>query len=125
MRHHQATGVAQPSAPTQRQHSLRSPTTQYAKPGAPQPSSGLGFQPRDYFEDETASARFDLDGEASAFTAWANQTLGVAVSSDEIRSLLADDDEEEPNDDFAEETVARLLSLLHVPLPDGIPTFPD
>jgi hypothetical protein len=95
-----------------------------------EPSSGqgffyLGFQPRDYFEDEEASARFDLDAEASAFASWANEVLDVEMPAGQIRPLLADDEEEEPDDDFVEETVGRLLSLLRLPLPPGFEPPPE
>ena len=89
------------------------------------PASGrgcfyLGYQPRDYFEDPDASERFDLDLEARAFAVWAEQMLGTTVSPDDVRALMADDDQQEADDDLVEETVERLLDLLRLPLPDAL-----
>lgn len=85
----------------------------------PSPETGglvyLGFQPRDYFEDETASAEVDLDGQASALAAWAHDVTGAEVDSASIRALLAEDQVEEPLDALVEDAVARLLQLLGVP----------
>ncbi|MBW4033802.1 MAG: hypothetical protein HIU88_14265 [Acidobacteria bacterium] len=88
----------------------------------PGPLSGglvyLGFQPRDYFEDDTASADVDLDGQAAALAAWARDVTGARVDAASIRLLLAEDRVEEPVDVFVEEAVARLLEIL------GLPTLP-
>jgi hypothetical protein len=80
----------------------------------------LGFQPRDYFEDPDASERYDLDAEATAFVTWARKVHGADVEVGHIRSLLAEDGEEEPDDAFVEETVVRLLKLLGLPLPGDL-----
>jgi hypothetical protein len=82
----------------------------------------LGFQPRDYFEDPTASDDVDLDREAAGLAGWARETLGVEVAATQIRPLLAEAGTVEPADDFVEETVARLLRLLQLPVPDELPT---
>jgi len=85
----------------------------------PGPRSGglvyLGFQPRDYFEDEAASADVDLDGQAAALAAWAHDVTGAEVDTATIRSMLAEDHVQDPVEVFVEDAVARLLELLGVP----------
>jgi hypothetical protein len=78
----------------------------------------LGFQPRDYFEDDSASADVDLDQQAAALTAWAHAVTTAKVDAASIRPLLAEDRVEEPADVYVEETVARLLEMLGLP---GLP----
>jgi hypothetical protein len=89
----------------------------------PGPESGglvyLGFQPRDYFEDDSASADVDLDRQAAALAAWAHDVTGATVDPASIRPLLAEDRVEEPVDVFVEEAVARFLEIL------GLPSLPD
>lgn len=77
----------------------------------------LGYEPRHYFDDPTASEPVDLSTEADAFTAWALRTVGAALSVQQVMPLLADPDGGEPEDVFVEETVSRLLGLLALPLP--------
>ena len=81
----------------------------------------LGFQPRDYWEDPDASDPVDADSEAAGLSVWANEVLGVSVAADQIRSLLAEAGVEEPEDDFVEETVQRLIRLLELPAPEDLP----
>lgn len=85
----------------------------------PGPEAGglvyLGYQPRDYFEDDTASADVDLDRQAAALADWARDVTGAQVDSAAIRTLLAEDRVEEPVDVFVEDAVARLFELLGVP----------
>ncbi len=88
----------------------------------PGPEAGglvyLGYQPRDYFDDDTASADVDLDRQASALAVWAQEVTGTGVEASSIRPLLAEEGVEEPMDVFVEETVDRLLETL------GVPRFP-
>ncbi len=81
----------------------------------------LGFQPRDYFEDPAASSPVDLDAEATGFATWAAHSLGKPIAVEAIRPLLAAPTVEEPEDDFVEHTVERLLVLLDIPIPPGFP----
>ena len=81
----------------------------------------LGFQPRDYFEDPAASGPIDLEAEATAFITWATHSLGRAIAVDDIRPLLAEAAVDEPEDDFVELTVERLLNLLDLPIPPDFP----
>ena len=80
----------------------------------------LGFQPRDYWDDPKASEIVDADTEVANFGAWAREALGLRVAAAEIRPLLALDGADEPVDDFVEETVARLIRLLRLPVPQQL-----
>jgi hypothetical protein len=84
----------------------------------------LGFQPRDYWADPDASDAVDADSEAAGLSAWANEVLGVSVSAEQIRPLLAEDGVEDPEDDFVEGTVMRLIQLLRLPVPEELPGSP-
>jgi hypothetical protein len=84
----------------------------------------LGFQPRDYWADPEASEPVDAAAEAARFSAWASELLQRNVSADEIRALLAEDGVEDPEDDFVEETVLRLVQLLRLPVPADLPVPP-
>lgn len=77
----------------------------------------LGVQPRDFFEDDEASRPVDVLAEVDGFVGWAAETLGRAPSRDDVRELVAEDGREEPVEDFVEDSVARLLELLGLPLP--------
>jgi len=81
----------------------------------------LGFQPRVYFEDPTASAPVDNDAEARGFASWARLATGREVDPQDVAALLAPDDEDaDPDDLFVEETVRRLLELAGVPVPEEL-----
>ena len=77
----------------------------------------LGFQPRDYFEDPTASDPVDLTVESSQFSRWASIVLGTEVDPPDLLSMMAAEDIAEPADVFVEDTVVRLLNRLRMPLP--------
>jgi hypothetical protein len=80
----------------------------------------LGIQPRDFFEDPDASRPLDVPAEVDGFVGWAEQTLGRAPRSEDVRDLVAEDGETMPDDDFVEDTVARLIQLLGLPLPPAL-----
>ena len=80
----------------------------------------LGYQPRDYFEDPDASRLLDVPAEVDGFLAWAEETLGRAPQSEDVRQLVAEDGDTVPEDDFVEDTVARLIQLLGLPLPAAL-----
>ncbi|OMQ15838.1 hypothetical protein A7K94_0206660 [Modestobacter sp. VKM Ac-2676] len=81
----------------------------------------LGFQPRVYFEDPTASAPVDNDVEAHGLARWARLATGREVDPGEVAALLAPDDEDDdPEDLFVEQTVRRLLELTGVPVPEEL-----
>jgi hypothetical protein len=92
---------------------------------APDPSGRgrffMGFRPRDYFDDPAANDAVDNDAEARAFADWVKQTLGSEVNAEDIRSLLAEDGEEEPEDPFVEKSVRKLLSTIGLPPPAEFP----
>jgi len=77
----------------------------------------LGVQPRDYFADPDASRPLDVPAEVDGFVGWAEQHLGRAPQPDDVRQLVAEDGATMPDDDFVEDTVARLIQLLGLPLP--------
>lgn len=79
----------------------------------------LGYEPRHYFEDDTASAPVDGAAEADALIAWAAEVTGVLASADEILPLLADAHGDEPDEEFVENTAGRLLKAIGLlPPPD-------
>jgi hypothetical protein len=84
----------------------------------------LGFQPRDHCGDPEASELVDAEPEAASLSVWASEVLQLSVAADQIRTLLAEDGVEDPEDDFVEETVLRLIQLLLLPVPDGLPVPP-
>ena len=45
---------------------------------------------------------------------------GRAPRADDVRELVAEDGAAEPADDFVEDTAARLLALLGLPLPPAL-----
>jgi hypothetical protein len=79
----------------------------------------LGVQPRDYFADPDASRPLDVPAEVEGFVGWAERTLGRAPRADDVRELVAEDGAALP-DDFVEDTAARLLALLGLPLPPAL-----
>ena len=80
----------------------------------------LGYQPRDYSEDPDASRPLDVPAEVDGFVGWAERTLGRAPQPDAVRSLVAEDGTAQPTDDFVEDTAARLIGLLGLPLPPAL-----
>lgn len=81
----------------------------------------VGFEPRHYFEDETASDPVDVDAEARALAAWAADVRGTVVDPDEIRPLLASPEAaHESPDVFVEAALVRLLQVLGVPVPEDL-----
>ena len=82
----------------------------------------LGTEPRIYFEDESASWPVDRAAEAEGFVQWVQQVHGREVDPDDVLALIASDNpDDEPEDVFVEETVDRLLNLIGLPLPEGMP----
>ncbi|KTR39681.1 hypothetical protein NS263_09735 [Curtobacterium oceanosedimentum] len=77
----------------------------------------LGFQPRDYFDDPDESDDVDLDVQADGLARWAAAVTGSSVAAAAIRPLLAEAVVEDPVDDFAEDTLQKLISLLGLPVP--------
>jgi hypothetical protein len=79
----------------------------------------LGYQPRDYFDDPDASWPVDVPAEVDAFVSWAEQTLGTAPDPDAVRTLVAEK-AAVPADDFVEDSAARLIRALGLPLPPAL-----
>jgi hypothetical protein len=84
----------------------------------------LGFQPRDSWGNPDASDPVDIEAAAAGLSAWTTDVLGRSVPPSQIEPLLAADGVEEPEDDFVEETVMRLIQLLDLPAPADLPTPP-
>lgn len=81
----------------------------------------VGFEPRHYFEDETASDPVDVEAEARGLAAWAADVRGTVIDPDVIRALLASPDaEDEAPDVFVEAALVRLLQALGVPVPEDL-----
>jgi hypothetical protein len=107
------------------------------------PGSGtayIGYTPRTYFEDESASAPTDVLRETEALAKWlARQQLPgrEAALRELIVPFLADDNPEQLEDDtdleddaadlddsdlIVEVKVARFLQAVGLPIPDGLPS---
>jgi hypothetical protein len=80
----------------------------------------LGHQPRDYFSDPDASRPLDVPAEVDGFLGWAERTLGRRPAAGDVRQLVAEDGAGAPADDFVEDTAARLIGLLGLPLPPAL-----
>ena len=81
----------------------------------------LGFEPRHYFDDPGASDPVDVEVEAAALARWSKAHTGLDVEPGKLRDLLASPQGDEPEAAFVEESVARLLTLLGLPMPDELP----
>ena len=105
------------------------------------PGSGtafLGFTPRAYYEDESASAPADVAREAAGLASWVARHLGRADEAElrqVITPFIADDapeslDDLDAGDDdvdldeadvFVEAKVSRFLKAVGLPVPPGLP----
>lgn len=81
----------------------------------------LGFEPRLYFDDESANDPIETAEEAQAFAHWVRRVTGREVDAGAIQRLMAKGDpDEEPEDEFVEDTVQRLLALAGLPVPEEL-----
>jgi hypothetical protein len=80
----------------------------------------LGFEPRHYFDDPAASDPVDVEVEAAALATWSEAHTGLDVDPGKLRDLLASPQGDEPEAAYVEESVALLLALLGLPLPDEL-----
>lgn len=81
----------------------------------------VGFEPRHYFEDETASDPVDVEAEARGLAAWAADVRGTVVDPATIVGLLASPvAEDEAPDVFVEAALVRLLLALGLPVPEDL-----
>ena len=90
-------------------------TVDYAPAGEGHGRCFLGFEPRIYFEEESANTPVDVPTEARALAVWARAVTGAEVAPDAVAPLLASPDGDDPDDVFVEETVVRLTGLLGLP----------
>lgn len=96
-------------------------TVDYRPAGDADGRCHLGFQPRVYVEDPTASAPVDNEAESRGLAQWALLATGREVDPRDVVALLAPDDEDDdPEDLFVEEAVRRLLELTGVPVPEEL-----
>jgi hypothetical protein len=80
----------------------------------------LGYEPRHYFEDETASDPVDPAAEARGLISWAAHVTGENVPYEAVKQLLADPKGAEPADVFVEDTSEKLIRLLGLPVPPDL-----
>lgn len=81
----------------------------------------VGFEPRHYFEDETASDPLDTAAEARGLAAWAADVRSTVVDPAVIQDLLASPDaEDEAPDVFVEAALVRLVLALGLPVPEDL-----
>lgn len=89
----------------------------------PQGAAGrcyLGYEPRHYYEDPSASQPVDTAAEARGLAEWARVATGANVKAKAIQKMLASPKGKDPKNDFVEDTVARLLPALGLPLPPDL-----
>jgi hypothetical protein len=80
----------------------------------------LGYEPRHYFEDETASQPVDPAPEASRLVSWALHMTSARPSFYAVQSLLAHPDGAVPADVFLEDAAEKLIRLLGISLPPDL-----
>ena len=85
----------------------------------------LGYQPRDYFDAPDDHAPTDVGGEVASFVVWAKRVIDVSIPAEDVRELVAESGVVESLDDFVEETVVRLLHLMHIPPPPDLVVGPE
>jgi hypothetical protein len=78
----------------------------------------LGYEPRFYFDERDAADPVDADAEAEGFARWVRDVSGRHLDPDDVRRLMASPEGTPPDDDVAEETVARLMALAGLPTPE-------
>jgi hypothetical protein len=79
----------------------------------------LGYEPRFYFDERDSAGPVDTAAEAERFTAWVREAAGREIDPAEVRQLMASPEGAPPPADVpVEETVARLLGLAGLPVPD-------
>lgn len=78
----------------------------------------LGYEPRFYFDEPGAGDPVDAESEAEGFARWAREAAGTEVDPADVRRLMASPDGAPPPDDVVEETLARLMGLAALPVPD-------
>lgn len=83
----------------------------------------LGYEPRDYFERPDMHPPLDRERAARGFATWVREVTGGEVDAAEVRALLAVRSDEPPLDDFAEETLLRLLALAGLPVPPELDDY--
>lgn len=80
----------------------------------------VGFEPRHYFEDPTASEPVDVEVQAAALAEWSHHVSGTHVEASTLVGLLASPEGEEAPDVFVEAALVRLLRTLGLPIPEDL-----
>jgi hypothetical protein len=104
----------------------------YEPPGPGSGTAYLGFTPRAYFQDDSASAPTDVSREAEGLAVWLVRQQGrtdEAALQELVASFLADDSPEDLDDAgleddadiFVEVKVSKFLTAVGVPAPDDLP----
>jgi hypothetical protein len=93
-------------------------TVDYRSPDARGGRFYLGYEPRFYFDEADAGSPVDTQAEAEGFARWVRDAEGRDVDPAEVQPLLASPTGTPPDDETVEETVARLLALAGLPVPD-------
>jgi hypothetical protein len=93
-------------------------TVDYRSPDASGGRFYLGYEPRFYFDEADAGSPVDTQAEAEGFARWVRDAEGRDVDPAEVQPLLASPTGTPPDDETVEETVARLLALAGLPVPD-------
>jgi hypothetical protein len=93
-------------------------TVDYRSPDASGGRFYLGYEPRFYFDEADAGSPVDTQAEAEGFARWVRDAEGRDVDPADVQPLLASPTGTPPDDDTVEETVARLLALAGLPVPD-------
>jgi hypothetical protein len=113
-------------------------TVKYSPTGPGTGIAYLGFTPRMYFEDDSASAPTDVSKEADGLATWwgglhpGTDEAERRAKSTELRAFLAADEapidtdngdsaDSDDADVFVEIKTARFLDALGLPKPDGLP----
>lgn len=105
-------------------------TVQYAPRGDAAGIAFLGFTPRTYFEDETASEPTDPGLEALGLAQWwasmQSDPVDIDAKAVDLQAFLAEDlppgldDELDDEDIFVELKAERFLSAMGLPLPPDL-----
>jgi hypothetical protein len=106
-------------------------TVRYEPAGPGSGTAYLGYTPRTYFDDESASAPADVLREAEGLAFWLARQQGrsdEAELRELIASFLAGDIREQHDDDlddagiFVEVKVSRFLNAVGLPVPRELPS---
>jgi hypothetical protein len=99
-------------------HDSRIATVDYRAADASGGRFFLGYEPRIYFDEPDSGAAVDTGAESEGFTRWVLEAVGRTVAPSEVAQLMASPGGAPPEDEVVEDTVARLVGLAGLPVPD-------